>query len=96
MNLSHQTISSYLNIPTEDLIDMENGDKKITLSLLNKLCSLFGYSESYLLCRCDDYDLTKFPIRNSSLDSDDLDGIASMNRIYMNMQYLICKMNELT
>ena len=50
MNLTPQAVSSYLDIPTEELLDMENGKKNITLSVLNKLCSLFGCSESYLLC----------------------------------------------
>ena len=91
MNLTPQAVSSYLDIPTEDLLDMENGNKNITLSILNKLCSLFGCSESYLLCRSDEFDYTKFALRSKT---DDLEGIASMNRIYMNMKYLTSKMDD--
>ena len=94
MNLTLQAVSSYLDIPTEDLLDMENGNKNITLSILNKLCSLFGCSESYLLCRREEFDHTKFALRSTSIEADDLEGIASMNRIYMNMQYLISKMDD--
>ena len=94
MNLTPQAVSSYLDIPTEDLLEMENGKKNITLSILNKLCSLFGCSESYLLCRSEEFDHTKFALRSTSIEADDLEGIASMNRIYMNMQYLTSKMDD--
>lgn len=94
MNLTPQAVSSYLDIPLEDFFDMENGNKNITLSILNKLCSLFGCSESYLLCRSEEFDHTKFAFRSTSIEADDLEGIASMNRIYMNMKYLTSKMDD--
>ncbi|WP_295722023.1 hypothetical protein [uncultured Methanobrevibacter sp.] len=49
MNLTHEAVSSYLEILFEDLLDMEKGKKNINLSILNKLCSFFRCSESYLL-----------------------------------------------
>ena len=94
MNLTPQAVSSYLDIPTEDLLEMENGNKNITLSVLNRLCSLFGCSESYLLCRSDEYDSEAFALGSSSIEADDLQGIASMNRIYLNMKYLKSKMDD--
>lgn len=93
MNLTPQAVSSYLDIPTEELLDMENGKKNITLSVLNKSCSLFGCSESYLLCRSEEFDPAAFALR-SSIEADDLQGIASMNRIYLNMKYLTSKMDD--
>ncbi len=42
MNLTPQAVSLYLDIPCKDLLDMENGNKNITLFILNNLCSLFG------------------------------------------------------
>lgn len=94
MNLTPQAVSSYLNIPTEDILKMENGKKNITLSVLNKLCSLFGCNESYLLCRSEEYGPAAFALRSSNIETDDLQGIASMNRIYLNMKYLISKMDD--
>lgn len=94
MNLTPQAVSSYLDIPTEDLFDMENGKKNITLSVLNKLCSLFGCNESYLLCRSEEFDPAAFALRSNSIEADDLQGIASMNRIYLNMKYLTSKMDD--
>ena len=94
MNLTPQAVSSYLDIPTEDLLDMENGNKNITLSILNKLCSLFGCSESYLLCKSNEFNSITFALRRDSVEASDLEGIASMNRIYMNMKYLKSKMDE--
>ena len=93
MNLTPQALSSYLDIPTENLLEMENGDKNITLSILNKLCSLFGCSESFLLCKSDGFDSVAFAL-GSSIEAEDLQGIASMNRIYLNMKYLTSKMDD--
>ena len=88
MNLTHQALSSYLDIPTEDLLGMEAGKKNITLSILNKLCSLFGCSESYLLCSSEEFNHPKFALDSDSIKADDLEGISAMNRIYMNMKYM--------
>ena len=88
MNLTPQALSSYLDIPTEDLLDMEDGKKNITLSILNKLCSLFGCSESYLLCRSEEFNHPKFAFDCDSIKADDLEGISAMNGIYMNMKYM--------
>ena len=41
--------------------------------------------------RSDEFDYTKFALRSKT---DDLEGIASMNRIYMNMKYLTSKMAD--
>lgn len=95
MNLTPQAVASYLNIPPEDLLDMENGNRNITLSILNKLCSLFGCSESYLLCRSEEIGPTAFAFRGNSIEIDDLEGIAGINRIYMNMKYLNSKFDKI-
>ena len=94
MNLTPQAVSSYLDVPCKDLLDIEEGNMNITLSILNKLCSLFGCSESYLLCRSDEFDYEKFALRITIIETDDLEGIASMNRIYMNMKYLTSIMDD--
>lgn len=94
MNLTPQVLSFYLNIPTEDLLDMENGNKNITLSILNKLCALFGCSEKYLLCRIDEFDYIPFQV-SDEIEIADLEGIAGVNRIYMNMKYLNSKLNSI-
>ena len=94
MNLTPQALSSYLDIPTENLLEMENGDRNITLSILNKSCSLFGCSESFLLCKSDEFGPVSVALRSSSIETDDLQGIASMNRIYLNMKYLTSKMDD--
>ena len=75
--LTPQALSSYLYIPTEDLLDMEDGKKNITLSILNKLCSLFGCSESYLLCRSEEFNHPKFALDCDSIKADDFEGISA-------------------
>ena len=94
MILTPQAVSSYLDIPTEDLLDMENGNKNITLSILDKLCALFGCSEGYLLCKTNEFDPVTSAFRSDGIEAADLEGIASMNKIYINMKYLSNKMDD--
>ena len=76
------------------ILNNSYGNKNITLSILNKLCSLFGCSESYLLCRSSEFDYEKFALRSTIIETDDLEGIANMNRIYMSMKYITSKMDD--
>lgn len=92
MNLSPDSVSTYLKIPVEQFINIENGDEEITLSILDKLCALFGCSESYLLCKSDEFDPTPFALRSEKIETGDLEGIAKMNKLYMNLKYINKKM----
>ena len=76
------------------ILNNSYGNKNITLSILNKLCSLFGCSDSYLLARSSEFDYEKLALINTKIEADDLEGISSMNRIYMNMKYITSKMDD--
>lgn len=52
------------------------------------IINIINFLEHY---RSDEFDYTKFALRSKT---DDLEGIASMNRIYMNMKYLTSKMDD--
>jgi len=69
---------------------MENSNKNIILSILNKLYVLFWCGEKYLLCGSDEFDYTSFQV---SYKIGILD-LASVNRIYMNMKYLNSKIGK--
>ena len=94
MNLTPQALSSYLDITTEDLLEMEKGNNNITLSILNKLCALSRCSEKYLLCKIDEFDYTPFQV-SDEIEITDLEGIAGVNRIYMNMKYVNSKIKKI-
>ena len=94
MNLTPQVLSFYLDIPTEDLLDMKNCNKSITLSNLNKIGALFRCGEKYLLCRIDEFEYTPSQI-SDEIEIVDLEGIAGINRIYMNIKYMDSKTEKI-
>jgi len=55
--------------------------KRILLYPFNRLCSLFRCDERHLPCRGDE-----FVLRNTGIEEDNLEGIASMNMKLSNRQ----------
>ena len=49
--LSQSDLASYLGISQPLLSQIESGNRNLNLSLLDKLCSLYGCSDSYILCK---------------------------------------------
>ncbi|MBE6499654.1 MAG: helix-turn-helix transcriptional regulator [Methanobrevibacter thaueri] len=94
MGLTQNAVATYLGIPKDELINLEHGNKTLTLSILNKLCNLYGCTEKYLLCKSDEFNPTNFALRSDGMQVGDLKGIATINKIYKNSQYLNKKYNE--
>lgn len=94
MGLTPNAVATYLEIPKEDLINLETGNETLTLSVLIKLCNLYGCSEKYLLCKSNEFNPTNFALRSDGIQVGDLKGIAIINKIYKNSQYLNKKYNE--
>ena len=58
--LSQSDLASYLGISQPLLSQIESGNRNLNLSLLDKLCSLYGCSDSYILCKSDEYNSINF------------------------------------
>ena len=79
--LSQSDLASYLGISQPLLSQIESGNRNLNLSLLDKLCSLYGCSDSYILCKSDEF-------RSKNAAKQDLDCISSVHKIIMNMRFL--------
>ena len=88
IGLTQNAISTYLDIDKSFLLDLEAGNKPLTISILN------GCSTEYLLCESDEFNQTNMALRSEGIQVGDLEGIANINRIYKNVKYLNKKYDE--
>ena len=89
--ITQSQLANYLGVDQSMITKLENGSRVLNVTLLDKLCSLFGCSDAYLLGEDDVYIPLNFAFRANEIQADDLESIAAVNKIVMNIRY----MNEL-
>lgn len=93
MGISQKNLAEYLEISPVYLSQIASGKKPMTLSILDKLCPLFGCSEQYLLGLNDDFTPKSFVFLSREID--DLRCIATLNKLCKNLKYLHKKQKKL-
>ena len=89
--LTQEQLAKYLDVDQTLITKFENGSRAINVTLLDKLCSLFGCTEEYLLGGSEEHIPLNFAFRSQGISAEDLQSIAAVNKIVMNLRY----MNEL-
>ena len=90
--ITQEQLAKYLNVDQSLVTKLENGSRSLNVSLIDKICSLFGCTEEYLLGESEEYIPLYFAFRSSGINEEDLESIAVINKIAMNLRY----MNKLT
>ncbi|MCF0105570.1 MAG: helix-turn-helix transcriptional regulator [Holdemanella sp.] len=90
--ITQEQLAQYLGVDQSLVTKLENGTRNFNVTMIDKICNLFGCSEEYLLGESDSYIPLLFSFRSNGIELEDLEGIATMNKIAMNIQY----MNRLT
>lgn len=86
--ITQEQLASYLHIDQSMVTKLENGTRKLNVTLIEKICSLFGCSESYLMGEDDEYVPLNFAFRSNGIQTEDLESIAMLNKITMNIRYM--------
>ena len=89
--LTQEQLANYLDVDQSLVTKLENGTRSLNVTLLEKLCNLFGCSDSYLLGMDDTYVPLSFAFRTKGIQTEDLESIAAVNKIIMNLR----SMNEM-
>lgn len=84
--LTQEQMADYLNIDQTYITKIENGSRNLNIELIDKICSLFGCSEDYLLGETEDYTPLYFAFRSNNIQTEDLQSIAAVNKIAMNLK----------
>ena len=90
--ITQEQLAKYLNVDQSLVTKLENGSRSLNVSLIDKICSLFGCTEEYLIGESEEYIPLNFAFRSSGINEEDLESIAVINKIAMNLRY----MNKLT
>ena len=92
--LTQEQLANYLKVDQTLITKLENGTRNLNVTLIEKLCSLFGCTEDYLLGREDAYLPLNFEFRSNKIQAEDLESIAAVNKIVMNIRYMNEKMGD--
>ena len=90
--ITQEQLARYLDVDQSMITKLENGTRNLNVTLIEKICNLFGCSDAYLLGEEDDYIPLNFAFRSNGIQAEDLESIAAVNKIVMNIRY----MNEIT
>lgn len=86
--ITQEQLAQYLGVDQSLITKLENGTRSLNITLIEKICNLFGCSEEYLLGGEDAFIPLNFAFRANSVQSEDLESIASINKIVMNIRYM--------
>ena len=89
--ITQDQLAKFLSVDQSMITKLENGTRSFSITMVDKICSLFGYSEEFLLGESDDYIPLNFAFRSTGIEAEDLESIAAVNKIAINLKY----MNEL-
>lgn len=86
--ITQEQLASYLDVDQSMITKLENGTRNLNVTLIEKICNLFGCSEAYLLGEDDVYIPLNFAFRSNGIQSEDLESIAAINKIVMDIRYM--------
>lgn len=86
--ITQEQLAKYLDVDQSMITKLENGTRNLNVTLIEKICSLFGCSETYLVGEDDAYIPLNFSFRSSRIQPEDLESIAVVNKIVMNIRYM--------
>lgn len=92
--ITQEQLAQYLGVDQSLITKLENGTRSLNVTLIDKICSLFGCTEMYLLGEDEEHIPLNFAFRANGIQAEDLEGIAAVNKIVMNIRYMNEMMGE--
>lgn len=86
--ITQEQLAKYLGLDQSMITKLENGTRNLNITLIEKICNLFGCSEDYLMGEDDVYIPINFAFRASGIMTEDLESIAAFNKIVKNIRYM--------
>ena len=86
--LTQEQMASYLDVDQSLVTKLENGTRNLNVDLIEKICNLFGCTDEYLLGESDEYIPLNFAFRSNNIQAEDLQSIAMINKIAINLRFM--------
>ena len=93
-NLTQAQIAKFLNIDQSYISKFEKGERNLSVDLLEKICDLFGCNLKYFEDENEEYKPMLIAFRSSSLQNEDLEAIAAINKIALNVRFINSMLEE--
>ncbi|WP_346866636.1 MULTISPECIES: helix-turn-helix transcriptional regulator [unclassified Clostridium] len=87
-NLTQGQIASFLNIDQSYVSKFEKGERKLSVDILEKMCNLFGCTLRYFESEDEKYTPMSIAFRSNSLQNEDLEAIAAINKVALNIRFI--------
>ena len=94
-HFTQKQIAKYLDFQQGQIAKLENNQRKLKVSSLEKLCQLYNCDEEYITSGIKDETKHNIAFR-SNVENLNLDTIANMNKIIRNIEFLADKTESLT
>ena len=86
--ITQEQLANYLNVDQTMITKLENGTRNLNVTLIEKICNLFGCSDTYLMGEDDTYIPLNFAFRSNGIQTEDLESVAAINKIVMDIRYM--------
>jgi transcriptional regulator with XRE-family HTH domain len=86
-HFTQKQIADYLEFQQGQIAKLENNQRKLKVSSLEKLCELYNCEEEYILEGIEENSIHNIAFR-SNVQNLNLNTIASMNKIIKNIEFL--------
>ncbi|HIY02626.1 MAG TPA: helix-turn-helix transcriptional regulator [Candidatus Blautia faecipullorum] len=86
--ITQEQLANYLDVDQTMITKLENGTRNLNVTLIEKICNLFGCSDAYLMGEDDGYIPLNFAFRSNGIQTEDLESIAAINKIIMDIRYM--------
>lgn len=87
-NLTQAQTANFLNIDQSYVSKFEKGERKLSVDILEKMCSLFGCSLKYFEDEEEKHTPMSIAFRSNSLQNEDLETIAAINKVALNIKFI--------
>ena len=86
--ITQEQLANYLDVDQTMITKLENGTRNLNVTLIEKICNLFGCSDAFLMGEDDGYIPLNFAFRSNGIQTEDLESIAAINKIIMDIRYM--------
>lgn len=86
--ITQAQMAKYLKVDQSLIAKLENGTRTLNVELIEKICNLFGCTEDYLFGESEEFIPLNFAFRANSVEAEDLESIAMMNKLAANIKFM--------
>lgn len=87
-NLNQSQMADYLKVDQSYISKCEKGERQFSVDILEKAATLFGCSIEFFTNDDSEHCPMPFALRASSITTEDLEAMAVMNKLALNMRYM--------